>query len=80
MLVTLDKGKIMNLDLIKKEVIKNVNNSVEIKVYGMRNRVETVVGIISNVYPNIFTVSSKGENKSFRYADIITGEIKVKYL
>lgn len=70
----------MNLNIIKKEIVKNLNNTVEIKVYGMRNRVETIVGTISNAYPNIFTVLTNGENRSFRYGDIITGEIKVKYL
>ena len=70
----------MNLDIVKREIQSRLNSKVEIKVYGMRNRVETIVGVISNVYPNIFTVIADGENKSFRYADIITGEIRVKYL
>jgi len=70
----------MNLDNIKQEIKKNVNKVVEIKIYGSRNKVETVKGIISNVYPNIFTVLEHDENHSFRYADIITGEIKLKYM
>lgn len=70
----------MNLNLIKKEVISHLNKNIEVKVYGMRNRTEVIKGIISNVYPNIFTVLANGECRSFRYADIITGEIKVKYL
>lgn len=70
----------MNLDLIKQEICANVNKLVEIKVYGTRNKVDTIIGNISNVYPNIFTVLENGENHSFRYADIITGEIKLKYL
>lgn len=70
----------MNLDTIKSEIEKNLNRLVEIKVYGTRNKVETIVGNISNVYPNIFTVLENGENKSFKYSDIITGEIKLKYM
>lgn len=70
----------MNLNSIKKEIQNNVNKLVEIKVYGTRNRIETIRGYINNVYPNIFTVMENGENKSFRYADLVTGEIKIKYL
>ena len=70
----------MNLDLVKKEVKDHINTNVEIKVYGTRNRIETLLGIISNAYPNIFIVSVSNENRSFRYADIITGDIKIKYL
>ena len=70
----------MNLNQVKKEIQSHVNSVVEVKVYGTRNRVETIRGYINNAYPNIFTVLEKGENKSFRYADIITGEIKIKYM
>lgn len=70
----------MNLDTIKKEIQNNLNKVVEIKVFGSRNKVETIVGCISSVYPNIFTVLENGENKSFKYSDIITGEIKLKYM
>lgn len=70
----------MNLNQVKKEIQSHVNSAVEVKVYGTRNRVETIKGYINNAYPNIFTVLEKGENKSFRYADIITGEIKIKYM
>jgi len=70
----------MNIDFIKKEIEEHLNTQVEVKVYGTRNRVETLTGIISSVYPNIFTITSYGENKSFRYADIITGDIKLKYM
>lgn len=80
MLDTLDKGDKMNLNIIKKEVQNNLNKRVEIKINGMRNKTKKIIGTINNVYPNIFTILCNGENKSFRYADIITGEIKVKYL
>jgi uncharacterized protein Veg len=70
----------MNLEDIKKEVNNNLGRSVEIKVYGTRNKSYILVGKISNVYPNIFTVLENEENHCFQYADIITGEIKMKYL
>ena len=70
----------MNLNIIKDQIESKLNCMVEIKVYGTRNKTEVLVGQIISVYPNIFTVIADGENKSFRYADIINGEIKVKYL
>ena len=70
----------MNLNIIKDQIESKLNCMVEIKVYGTRNKTEVLVGQIINVYPNIFTVLVDGENKSFRYGDIITGDVKLKYL
>lgn len=70
----------MNLDNIKEEIRNNLNQAVSITVYGMRNKVENYVGYIDAVYPNIFTIKTENENKSFSYADIATKEIKIEYL
>lgn len=65
---------------IKKELERNIGKKVRITVYGMRNRREVVVGIIKEVYPNIFTVSSRDISKSFSYSDVLIGDIKIEYL
>ena len=70
----------MNLDNIKKDINNYLGKKVLVKVYGMRNKTDIFEGYITNAYPNIFTIDVDGENKSFRYADILTGEIHVKYL
>lgn len=70
----------MNLDNIKSEIKKHVNQKVLIAVYGMRNKNYEVNGYISNVYPSIFTVNEEGQEKSFNYSDVATGEITIKYL
>ncbi len=70
----------MNLDTIKKELENHLNKKVIIKVYGMRNKTNTYEGIINNIYPNIFTIKSSNFEKSFTYADLITGEITIKYV
>ncbi|MCI8671663.1 MAG: hypothetical protein HFI36_06515 [Bacilli bacterium] len=69
----------MNPNFIKEEVEKHLNKNVEIKAYGMRNKVNYYSGTITAIYPNIFTIKSPNYEKSFSYADIITGDIKVKY-
>lgn len=70
----------MNINLVKEEVAKRVNQNVIISVYGLRNRTNRFEGKIYKIYPNIFTVLINGEEKSFNYRDIITGDIKIKYL
>ena len=70
----------MNLDSVKQEIMNNLNQAVSITVYGIRNKINTYIGYISGVYPNIFTINADGKNKSFSYADIATQEIKIEYL
>lgn len=69
----------MNTNYLKEELTKNINKSVEVKVYGMRNKTNTFYGKIHRIYPNIFTIIDGNTEKSFTYADIITGEVKIKY-
>lgn len=70
----------MNINLIKNEIREKINSKVLVSVYGMRNRVNRYEGVIYKVYPNIFTIMENGEEKSFPYRDIITGDVKIKYL
>ncbi len=80
MLDTLDKEKRMNINIIKEEVRKHLNKSVEIAVHGMRNKSYIVKGTITHVYPSIFIVNEEQVEKSFSYSDLATGEINIKYL
>ena len=70
----------MNLDLIRNDLKRNVGKGVQISVYGLRNKVSTYVGKIYNIYPNIFTIKTDTGEKSFMFNDLITGEVKIKYL
>jgi len=67
------------MELIKNEIAKHVNDRVLVKVYGMRNKNFTYEGTIINVYPYIFTVMIDGSQKSFNYADVITGDVVLEY-
>lgn len=69
----------MNSNIIRKEIAKHLNEEATVKVYGMRNKVCTYEGIIKAIFPNIFTISLDNLEKSFSYADVITGNIKIKY-
>ena len=70
----------MNLDIVKEQIKSNLGKKVVVKIYGMRNRVETIEGIITKVYPNLFMVENSRESKSISYSEIITKEAVVKYL
>ena len=70
----------MNINIVKEEIKSKINRKVNISVFGLRNRVNRYDGVIYKVYPNIFTVLIDGEEKSFTYRDVITGEVKIKYL
>ena len=70
----------MNIEIIKEEMKKHDGESAEVSVFGLRNKKEYFIGKISRMYPYIFTVQVNGVEKSFNYADIITGEVQVKYL
>ena len=70
----------MNINIIKEDISKNINRKVIVNVYGLRNRVSRYEGILYKIYPNLFTVLVNGEEKSFNYRDVITGEVKIKYL
>ncbi len=69
----------MNINIIKEEIKSHLNENVEIKVYGMRNKTSSYKGIINKTYPNIFTILTDNNEKSFSYNDVITGDIKIKY-
>lgn len=70
----------MNINIVKEEIQKNINSLVEIKVYGMRGKTNIYRGIINGIYPNLFTIIENNQEKSFTYRDIITGDIKIKYM
>ncbi len=70
----------MNLNIIKDQISKSLNKKVLVSVYGLRNRVDRYEGTLYKMYPNIFTILINGEEKSFTYRDVITGEVKLKYL
>ena len=70
----------MNINIIKNEINNKLNSKVLVSVYGMRNRVNRLEGILYKTYPNLFTVLVDGEEISFCYRDVITGDVKINYL
>jgi len=68
----------LNLDIIRERIQSYLNRNVTIHVYGMRNKNSQYYGVVSGVYPYVFTVLVNGVEKSFNYADVIIGDVVVK--
>jgi len=69
----------MNLDLIKEQIKLNLGRRIRVQVFGLRNKKNVYEGILIDCYPNLFIVNVDGSNKSFTYADVVTGEVKLDY-
>jgi len=67
----------MNPIFIKAFIKNNQGRTINIKIFGLRNKVENVQGTIKDIYPQIFTVETKTGIKSYSYSEIISGEIKI---
>ncbi len=67
----------MNLDIIKERINNLYNKEVTLKISGNRSKKCLIKGYVSGIYPRVFTVNVDGNNKSFSYADIATGEVKI---
>ena len=70
----------MNLDVIKDKLAKNLNKKVVVTVYGLRNKISRYEGVLYKLYPNIFSITMNGVEKSFSYNDYITGDIKIRFI
>lgn len=71
----------MNIDIIKKELEKNIDKKLIIKYNMGRNKIEKYNARIKNLYNSIFTVELDDTKtlKSFMYTDVITKTIKIDY-
>ena len=75
-----ERGIFLNIEIVKDKMRPHLNKKVEVSVYGLRNKTEYFIGTLYKMYPYIFTVLVENSEKSFNYADVITGEVQVKYM
>ena len=69
----------MNIDTIKKNISKNIGNSIKVVHNEGRNKIYEYRGKIIEVYPNIFIVMIKDFKKSFSYYDVLTDTVKISF-
>ena len=68
----------MNLDIVREKIGSYLNKNVTVQVYGLRNKNFEYYGVVSGVYPYVFTVLVNGVEKTFNYSDVIIGDVVVK--
>jgi len=70
----------MNISDVRDEISTLINKEIMIKVSGSRAKETMYKGVVNEVYSNIFTVLVNGVNKSFTYADVAIGDVKIYHL
>ena len=70
----------MNPNVIRENLNAHIGERVMVKIYGMRNKTDSFVGTLKDIYPQIFTVDTGATLKSFSYSDIINGEVVLSFI
>lgn len=70
----------MNIEKIKEQILDLKGKEVSLLVNLGRNKEETYVGTIENVYPKLFIVKVDNIIKSFSYSDVLTKTIVIKMI
>ena len=68
----------MNIDKIKSNIKEMIGKEVSIKVNVGRNKYESYVGKVINMYPSHFTVKVDELIKSFTYVDVLIHAVTLK--
>ena len=69
------------LGKIKQQIEQLKGNSVEIKINRGRKKIDTIKGIINNIYPSVFTIETKDglqKIQTFSYFDVLCGNVVFK--
>ena len=70
----------MNPYLIRDNLKTHIGERVMVKIYGMRNKTESFIGVIKDIFPQIFTVEVGSTVKSFSYSEIINKEVELTFI
>lgn len=70
----------MNPHVIRENLSIHKGERVLVKVYGMRNKNDSFVGILKDIYPQIFTVEVGPMTKSFSYSELINKEVVLTFI
>ncbi len=73
----------LNIDGTKEKVKKYFNKNVEVNVNLGRNKFVRYEGVVTHVYPALFTVTPKSEfngKTSFSYSEYLCGMVDLKLI
>ncbi len=69
---------VLGLEEVKAKIIKLKGTSVEMNINRGRKKIDTINGVIKDVYPSVFTVSVESERQNiqtFSYFDVLCGNV-----
>lgn len=70
----------MNPYVIRDNLKSHIGERVMVKIYGMRNKTDSIIGTLKDIYPQIFSVDTGSLIKTFSYSDIINGEVVITFI
>lgn len=70
----------MNPLVIRDNLTVHKGKRVLVQIYGMRNKKDRFIGILKDIYPQIFTVEVDNIIRSFSYSDLINGEVVLSFI
>ncbi len=70
----------MNPQVIRENLKSHIGEKVLIQIYGMRNKTDRCIGVLKDIYPQIFSVEVDGSIKSFSYFEIINKEVVLTFI
>ena len=65
------------LEIIKAQIFSLKGKSCELYINRGRKKYDTLVGIIENAYPSVFTINSNQKVQTFSYFDVLCGIVKI---
>jgi uncharacterized protein Veg len=75
------KKMIVGLDGIKQQILLLLGKNVDMTVNTGRKRIKHYTGKIGNIYPSVFTVIIKDDEKyvvkTYSYSDVLCGDVKL---
>lgn len=73
-------GLVRSMDNIKKIIYSCIGKRIKVIYNGSRNKKEVYNGVVTEIYNSLFIIKlDTGLNKSFSYADLLTGIVSIKY-
>lgn len=70
----------MNPIVIRENLSTHKGERVLVKIFGMRNKTDSFIGTLKDIYPQIFTVEVNGSIRSFSYGELINKEVVLSFI
>ncbi len=70
----------MNPHVIRENLISHKGQRVLVKIYGLRNKTDSYIGTLKEIYPQIFTIEYGNLTRSYSYSELISGDVVLTFV